>query len=129
VIVAVIPVRVVQMPVHEVVRVVPVRHCLMSAILPVDVRFIMPGVELRSACGRVRRVHLDAVIVYVVAVLMMQVAVVNIIGMAIVRDCRVAAVRAVLMGMATLFLVRLGHTSLLSKILFHTSASSKTGTI
>jgi hypothetical protein len=97
VIVAVIPVGMMQMPVDQIVDVVAVRHGLMPASGTVHVRAVMPSAPVPgcTAVGIGRR-HLDAVLVDVVAVHMMQMAVVQIVDVIAVANGRVPARPAVL---------------------------------
>ena len=95
-VVAVVPVRVVQVPVHQIVLVVAVRNTLMSAIRPMHV-----GAALlfrRAAFGECGP-RAQTVIVHMVAVSVVHVAVVKIVGVPVVLDGGVSAIRAVLMGM------------------------------
>ena len=72
VIVAMVAMRVVEMTIHEVVDMVPVRDGFVAAIRPMNVRVFMPGaiVTGRAFLG-IRGGHFDPVIVYVVAVVVM----------------------------------------------------------
>jgi len=77
VIVAVPVVRVMQMPTHQIIDVAAMRNGLMPAVRAVHVRgvvlaAVMPG----CAVGRVLRPDLKCVLVYVVAVRMVQMPVV-----------------------------------------------------
>jgi len=62
--VAVTIVRVMEMPVHEVVDVVPVRHCFMAATWPVLVLRLVceAGVPGRAA-ARIQHIHGDHVLI------------------------------------------------------------------
>jgi len=97
-IVAVIAVRVVQVPVNEVINVVAVRHRLVTAPRAVPVVLVMlSAIVVRCAVRRVggayrHRVLLDAALAVVV-----QVAVVQVVNVALVLDAGVPATRAVLM--------------------------------
>lgn len=96
VIVAVAAVRVVQVPADEVIDVIAVRHRVVAAALAVGVRLVVGAAGVRGrASGGVRAADLEGVLVDVVAVRVVQVPLVQIIGMARVRDGRVAAALAV----------------------------------
>jgi hypothetical protein len=68
-IVAVVAVGVVQMAIHQVIYVIAMGHCLVAAVAPMSVRLLM-SVTLVAwrASFRIRRVHLDPMIVHVIAV-------------------------------------------------------------
>ncbi len=97
VVVAVPVVRMVQVAVHEVVDVIPVRHGLVPTAGAVDVTRLMPvaGV-LGRALGGVRVVDGDPVLVAVVAVGMVQVPLVQVVDVTLVTNRDVSAVLAVL---------------------------------
>lgn len=93
-----VPVRVVQVAVDEVVDVVAMRHRLMPATGAVLVpRLVSLAAMLGRAAIRVLRSHLDGVLVDVVAVHVVQVPVVQVIDMITVPHRSVPAVGAVLM--------------------------------
>jgi hypothetical protein len=96
VIVAVVGVREVQPSLHEIVDVVAVGHSLVAAAGTVHVVRRMPGRRARVAVG-VLGVDLDRVLVDVVAVRVMEVAVVQIVDVVGVPHRRVAAAGTVLM--------------------------------
>lgn len=92
----------VQMTIHQVIDVIPVGYCLVAAVHAVNVRLIMSGTVVAwSAFVRIRRVHFNAVVVHVVAVWMVQVAIVKIVRVAIVLHSRMATVRAMLVAVST----------------------------
>ncbi len=95
-IVAVVAVRMVQVAVDEVVHVVAVWHGFVAAARAV---LVVGGVGLavvvRSACVRVLRADLDRMLVVVPLVGVMEVAVVQIVDVAVVFDGSVAAAGAV----------------------------------
>ena len=96
-VVAVVAVRVVQVAIDEVVDVVAMRHRFVAAAGAVHVsRFVAAAVVFRRAGVRVGGTDGDDVFVNVVAMRVMQVAVVQVINVAFVLDGGVAAVRAVL---------------------------------
>jgi len=94
-IIAMITMRVVQPAGHEIVDVVAVRDCFMSAIWTMRMRAVDLGRTLRRICCADR----DDVFVHMVAAHMVKMAVVDIVHMAIMSDCGVAAIRTVLMRM------------------------------
>lgn len=96
VVVAVRAVRVVEVAVDQVVHVVAVRHGFVAAARPVPVAAVVgaAGVVGR-AVGRVRAPDGEDVLVDVVAVGVVQAAVVEVVHMAVVPDGRVAAGGAV----------------------------------
>ncbi len=98
-VVAVTAACVVQMSRHDVVRVVAMRNRLVSAAWPMRVLAVMGAARVaRRARRRVRRVDRERVLVDVVAVDMVQVAVVQEVLMTIVRDAFVTAARAMRMS-------------------------------
>jgi hypothetical protein len=98
VVVAVVAVRVVQMAVDQIVDVVAMRHCLVTASRAMLVPGLMPlAAVLRRAAVGVPRRYLDYVLVDVVTVRMMQVSIVQVVDMIAVAYRRVTAVRAVRM--------------------------------
>ena len=96
-VVAVVAVRVVQMTINEVVRVVAMRYGFVSAAGAVYMsRFVAVAVMIWGADVRVGGADGDAVFIDVVAVRVVQVAVVQVVNVAVVLDGGVAAARAVL---------------------------------
>jgi hypothetical protein len=96
VVVAVGPVRVVQVALDEVVDVVPVRYPLVPARRAVNVSLGMPGAAVRRrAVRRVRGADLERVIVDVVSVHVVKMTVVEIIDVVAVVHRDVAAARRV----------------------------------
>jgi len=68
-VVTVVAVRVVQVTFHQVVDVVSMRYCLMAAIGPMPMRFLMPvALVVGSTSFRIGRVHLQAMVVHMIAV-------------------------------------------------------------
>ena len=101
-IVAMIAVRVMQPPADEVIDMVAVRHCLVSAVGAVRMR----AARLRGAVHRIGGVDRDGVLVDVVLVHVMEMAVVEIVDVAVMANRGVTAVRA--MPMAVVGVVLLG---------------------
>ena len=93
-------VRMVKMPAHEVVHVIAVRNRLVAAARAMCVSGLMPAAfVIRCAASWVRRGDCDRVIVDVAIVHMMQVPVVQIVGMAVKLDGGVAAFGDMCVGM------------------------------
>ena len=108
-IVAVPSVRVVKMPRDEVVDVVPVRHGFVAAAGPMLVSLVVAAASVGGrAHARVGPVDRDRVLVDVIAVRMVQMAIVEVVGVAIVLHGPMAAAGAVLVGVVRVARV-LGH--------------------
>lgn len=109
-VVAVVLVRVVQVVPDQKVDVVAVRDVRVAAALTVHVSVVV-GVAavLRRAGGGVLRVDLEHVLVHMVAVGMVEMTVMQVVHVAIVLHCDVAAVRAVLVRVLVMRLVRHAH--------------------
>jgi len=76
-------------------------HRLVPTVGAVNVRLVMSGAVVAwCAILGIYRAHLNAVIVYVIAVWMVQVAIVKIVRVAIVLHSRVATVRAMLVAVS-----------------------------
>jgi hypothetical protein len=97
VIVAVIAVRAVQAAIHEIIRMLAVRHRFVPAIRAVDMAVGM----LRAFLAAVRMLGIDGdhMLVDMVAVRVMKMAVVQIVDVPVMPDRLVAATRPVLMRM------------------------------
>jgi hypothetical protein len=92
----------VQVAVHQVIDVTPMRHRLVATIRAVNVRLLMPGAVVTWCTVLwIGRRHLDAVIVNMTVMGMVQVSVVKIVRVAIMLHSRVAAIRAMLVAMST----------------------------
>lgn len=117
VVVAVIAVRVVQMPVHEIVHMVAVRHGLVAAAGAVGVRRVVAGtVVLGRALVRVVGRNFDHVLVDVIAMRVMQMAVVQVVDVAAVLPADVLALGAVAVVMRfVLIVVATGHIDVLHR--------------
>jgi hypothetical protein len=101
VIVAVGAMGMMQVSIHQVIEVIPVRHRLMPTVHAVNVRFVMTGTLVaRRAFLGICRGHLDAVVVHVVAVSMVQVPIVKVVHMAVVLHSDMATVRAMLVAVS-----------------------------
>jgi hypothetical protein len=96
VVVAVIAVRMVQVAVDEIVDVIPVRHCFMAASWSVNVARVVAATA-RRALVRIFGAHFELMLVYMIAVRMMQMTVMQIINVIVVLDRSMSTVRAMLM--------------------------------
>ncbi|MEP7455840.1 hypothetical protein [Phyllobacterium sp. SB3] len=91
-IVAVIPMRMMQVTIDKIINVIAMWHGLMATIRSVDVRGIMTGATvLRRAFRRVLLTDLDDVFIDMVAVRMVKMAVMQIINMVAVTYGSVTA--------------------------------------
>jgi hypothetical protein len=101
VVVAVISVRMMEMPVMQVVDVVAVRHRLVAAGRAVRVPlFVTRAAERWIASVRILIAHLDHVLVDMIALGMVQVPVVQVVDMVAMADSSMSAPRTVPMRMA-----------------------------
>ena len=89
-----VAVRMMQPPAHEVIDMVTVRYCFVSAVRAVAMR----AARLRRALHGVGGVNRDGVLVDVIAVHVVEVAVMQIVDMAGMANRRVPAVRAMLVS-------------------------------
>jgi predicted ATPase len=97
-IIAVCSVRVMQMAVDQIVHVIAMRHGFVAAAGTVNViGWMSATVVARRARRGIGCAHWDLVFVHMIAVRMMQVAIVQVVRVPIVLDRGVAAARAVLM--------------------------------
>jgi hypothetical protein len=112
-VITMIAVRMMQVTVHQIIRVVAVRHGFVAAAYAVDMaRFVAAAVVLRGTRVGVRGVDGQHMFVDMIAVRMMQVPVVQIIRVPIMFHRRMAAASAVLMvviGMRFTGLRLIGH--------------------
>ena len=100
VVVAMIAVWVMQVAVDQIVDMIAVRYRLMSASGPVNVIRGMGATTMgRCTLIRIFRADLDPMLVYVVAMWMMQMPIMQIVDVVAVPDSGMAAVRAMLMVM------------------------------
>jgi hypothetical protein len=108
-----ITVRMVQPTVHKIVDMVTMRHRFMSAVWTVRVR----AVDLRCALHGICRVDRDRMLVHVILVHVMEMAIVKIVHMAVMANCSVPAIRAMLMSVVgVVFLGTCGHVNTPSKL-------------
>jgi hypothetical protein len=98
--------RMMQPAVYEVIEVVAMRYCLVSAIWAVRVR----AAVLRRAAHGINGIDRDGMFVDVVLVHMVQMTVVDVIYMAVMPNCGMAAARAMLMQVVGMVLLNAsGH--------------------
>ncbi|MBN3724170.1 hypothetical protein [Burkholderia sp. Ac-20379] len=94
------------MAIDQIIDVIAVRYRFMAAAGAVDMpRFMTRALVVRRALIGVAAAHLDDVLVDMIAVRMMQVAVVEVIHVVAVLDRGVAAIRAVRVRMGAGVLV------------------------
>ncbi|MGF6696044.1 hypothetical protein OKW38_000655 [Paraburkholderia sp. MM5496-R1] len=97
-VVAMIAVRMVQVAVDQVVDVIAMRYRFVAACRPVDMSRLMTA-AVRSTLIRIFCAHLQPVFVHVIAMGMVQVAIVQIVSVIAMPDRSVSAVRTMLMVM------------------------------
>jgi hypothetical protein len=98
VVVAVIPVRVVQVPIMQVVDMITVRHGLVAARWAMCVsRLVTRAAMRRSALHRICAAHVNDVLIHVIAVWMVQMPIMQIVDMITVTDSGMPAGWTVLM--------------------------------
>ena len=101
-IVAVIPVVVVQVALHKIIDMVSVRYGLVPAMSAVNMLFVMSRAIMgRRALLGIGRAHFYPMFVHLTAVLMVQVSVMQIIRMSVVFYRGMPAVRPMLMGLCS----------------------------
>jgi hypothetical protein len=95
-VVTMVPVREVQVVIHEIANVIAMRHGFVSASGSVHMSCLVTGtgVTRRAPCG-IYRAHLDHMLIDVVVVHMMQMTVVELVDVIAVTHGRVAASRSV----------------------------------
>ena len=109
-IVAVVPIGVVEVTFHNVVDVVAVRNRLVAAVCTVLVTGLV-AVTL-VPFGAFRRIvggDIQFVLVDVAVVERVQMSIVEVVGVIVVNDGRMTAVLAVLMGMVLMHLMQIRH--------------------
>lgn len=88
--------RVVQVPRDDVVDVIAVRDCLVTATRAVDMALGVTGAAMRGrARGRIGRADLEDALVHVAIVAVVEVAIVEVVDVVAMTDGEVAAVGAV----------------------------------
>jgi hypothetical protein len=109
-VVAMIAVRMVQVSVHQIVDMVAVRDRLVSAAGAM----LMGALYIRRAAGGIGRVDSDDMLVDVIAMHVVQMAVMQVVDVPVMADSDVTAAWAVLMGVVGMvLLVASGHGALL----------------
>jgi hypothetical protein len=101
VIVAMIAMGMMQMPVHQIVDVVAMR----DRLVPTARAVLVGALYFRRAAGRIARVDADDMLIHVVAMHVMQMAVMQIVDVAVMAHRDVTAVRAVLMRVVGMVLL------------------------
>ncbi|WP_167525600.1 hypothetical protein [Cupriavidus oxalaticus] len=97
-VVAMVTVKMVKMPPHEIVDMVAVWNGFVPAARTMYVIGIMAAtLMIRGAPVRIGRGHRDDMLINVIAMHVMKMAIVQIVDVAIMQDRQVATVRAVLM--------------------------------
>jgi hypothetical protein len=111
VIIAMSAVRMVQMAIHQVINVVAMRNGFVAAVRTVSVGFLMGCTAVvRRTFVRIRSCHLNVMVVHMIAVSVMQMAIMKIIGVAGVFHCGVPAVCAMHMAVSPrVLLVSVSH--------------------
>jgi hypothetical protein len=115
VIVAMSAVRMVQMAIHQVINMVAMRHGFVAAIGTVSVGLLIGGAALVwRTFLRIRRSHLNLMVIHMITVSVMQVAIVKIISVAVVFHGGVPAVWAMHVAVSPwVLLVSVSHFSVL----------------
>jgi len=109
VVVAMFPMRMVQMSADQIIGMVAMEHLLMTAGRSIDmVGLVGSALVIGSAAVCVRFAYLQLVLIHLIAVKMMKMTVVNIIGVTLMLNGGVSAIRTMRMGVFFLF-----HTSCL----------------
>lgn len=91
-----VAVRMVQMAIDQVVNVIAVRHRRVATVGAVFVLlFVAAAFVSRSAAGGIRGIHRQGVFLHLAAVLMVQMAVMQIIDVAFVNDASMSAIGTV----------------------------------
>lgn len=98
--------RVMEMPANQIVDMIAVRNSFVAAARAVLVSGIVPRTGVIGRAGRgIGRAHFDGVLIDMIAMRLMQVAVVQVVHMIAVLDGHMAAARPVDVGMAFVDLV------------------------
>jgi hypothetical protein len=97
VVIAVIAMRMMQMPVHKIVHMITVRNRFMATVRSVDMaRLMAPTLVFRRTGIGIRRRYLDHMLIHMITVDMVKMAVMDIVHMTVVLNRRMSATRAVL---------------------------------
>ncbi|NWB84026.1 MULTISPECIES: hypothetical protein [Pseudomonas] len=109
-VVAVATMRMVQMPLHQIVHMIPMCDSFMPTARAMHMILGMSAAAMiRCAASGIARVDLQAVLIDVIAMHMVQVTIVQVVDMAIVLNRRMSAARAMLMGVIGMLVAR-AHT-------------------
>jgi hypothetical protein len=101
-----IAMRMMQSAVYKIVDMVTMRHSFMSAVWTVHVR----AVDVRRALQGIRCADRDQMFINVIPMHVVKMTIVQIVHMAIVANCSVSAVRAMLVSVVgVVFLGTCGH--------------------
>jgi len=117
VIIAVSAVRMVQMAIHQIINVVAMRNGFVAAIGTVSVGLLKGCTAVdRRTFVRIRSCHLNVMVVHMIAVNVMQMAIMKIISVAVVFHCGVPAVCAMHVAVSPrVLLVSVSHCSAFRK--------------
>lgn len=109
-VVAVTAVRVMEMPVNQIVDVIAMRYRFMPASGAMLMGRVVPGTSMvgRAAC-RVCAAHFDHMLIDVIAMRLVEMTVVQVVDMIAVLDCNVSATGSVNVGVALVDLVFVRH--------------------
>lgn len=100
-------VRMMQVSLHQIIYMIPVRYGLVSTALAMNMAGLMSLADMACRAGcRICRRHLKRVFVKVTFMRMMQMPVMQVIHVALMQDRRVAAVRAVYVRMVFVYVMR-----------------------
>lgn len=113
VIVAVVAIRVVQVTVDQIVDVISVRNCLMTAVGPMLVLWAVPVTDVTvRTVGRICGAYFELMLVDVAIVKRVEMSIMQVVGVVVVNDRSVAAILAMLMGVVLVDLVLSRHGSI-----------------
>lgn len=117
VVIAVIAVLVMKATVDEIIGVVIMRNCFVTAARAVNVSLVVADmIDERVAAGRIGCAHLDHMLIDMIAMRMVEMSVVQVIDMVTVLDSQVAAVGAMLMVMVIVMgQIAVRHENVLSR--------------
>lgn len=124
--ITVVAVRMMQIAVNQIIHMVAMRNRLMPASRTVDMASIMPGTDvIRGALGGVRGTDLQHMLIDMRTVDMVQMAIVQIIGMAGVAYSQMTAAWTMLMVVIMVFLASIhSHPPVVMSPTVKTSTSS-----
>ena len=107
-----VAVRVMQVTLYQVVDMVPMGHALMAAIGAMNMPFIVAGAVMVSCASvGVRCVHFEHVLIDMIPVHMVQVPVMQVIGVLVMADGLMPAVWSVLVSVPSMLLAFVHHNS------------------